>query len=792
MSDLSSIESLPNELISLIIGFLPSADLKDACLVSKAFYRHASDFLWHSVTLEDKWTLHTNDSTRHVFGDRGQGEPDEHDDTPIIEKLYILATNPALAKKVQVLTHRCHLPMPNIFSELPQQHFHSEVLSQDRRLHTILALAIANLVNVHTLRILYGHYNLTRILLGAFLDPRRPQRIHLRKLWLESCSLTNFETCFANAEYVTGLESIRVRRLRAESQDSPERSKMRFLSFRLCRGGHSRRVHNAAGGWLWTTVEHSSEEAPPRWTLPSLDELKANSDNYDKQIWENLPAAQFLCDVADPFEFKPMIPPLNPILFLLEKSAPTLTSLNLDWVLWRQDDLTGEEAALRDIQSLAQLRFPHLRAFQLRNAVVPETGLPEGIYLLEDTFLAFMEAHPRIQCLSWPLERFYSHNKPTPDLQRRTREVVSHLGNTLIDLRLDTYYCINGEKLTDESSLAYDQLERVRRRRFIFEFAPHMFKVEQLKLEGGIARDEKREIVRALHFSPLKKIVLIGVTFPVGNTWGRRGEQLKLLDPGQVTDAIAHLEEEDISSIMAAHKQGRTIHPNFQFTPSYGWKSSPSFLHTMAEHHASTIEELKLCGYNGSPILSHSTPVTNPLLWPLRSFENLRQLVISFWLLTYFENSYRDTEIIQSWMDTRSPSSTALVVMTPPASPTPPPPPPVDPAVMPIYDGPVSRPQEFNRWAVALKTKYTPSALAYRVAADIGPHLSPVAKARPGGVRVRASFCIGTREERRQANDIFDLDIRIGEGDRMIEFIGPREEAERGRFCEKLGARRWF
>jgi hypothetical protein len=91
-----------------------------------------------------------------------------------------------------------------------------------------------------------------------------------------------------------------------------------------------------------------------------------------------------------------------------------------------------------------------------------------------------------------------------------------------------------------------------------------------------------------------------------------------------------------------------------------------------------------------------------------------------------------------------------------------------------------------------LKTRFTPSALAYRVAEDIAPHLSEVAKAQPGGVRVRASFCLGERNESGSANDIFDLDIRIGKHGQVLEFIPPREEVEKSRFSQKLEGRRWF
>jgi hypothetical protein len=900
-----AIESLPDELLQIIFDALKTAELKSAALVSKCFYRHASDHLWHEVALVDKRRIYPAGDEED--GDAGPYDVDDHDDTPVIEKLHILASNPILAAKVQVLTHRCHLPAPNIFSELPNMHFHAENLSQDRRLHTLLWQAVRNLVNVHTLRIIYGHFNLTKILLGAFLSPNRPHRIRLRRLWLESCSLSVLETDSPKTlslDCLTGLESIRIRRLRAETTAAPERSKMQPKDYRLARGGSMKQMHNAAGGWLWSTVDYLEDEHVPRgWDMTWGEQLRAKSAMYvtpryeaskmedsdssvfwngypkapqyvmrripsangsgfgaswdpartykmrrkrghkaglgavlsgnapldkaiiktlllpscpfdasctptmvflltsyptfrfDKFIWEELPEIQAYVDPQMDLSSANMpqqLPVPNPIVMLLGKAASTLTSLNLDWIIWRQAESNNDIPALHDFHLLSQLRFPHLRGFQVRNAVVYESKLPDGVYLLEDTFLDFIEAHPKISCLAWPLDRFYSHAHPSTDVQNRTRRVVAHLANMLFDLRLDCAYSMGGETCTDESRTPREQQERIRRRRFIAEFAPHLCKIEQLKLEGGIPRDEKRELVRALHYSPLKKVVLIGVTFPVGNMWGFRGCDLKALDPTQGSEVAANLEEEDLEGIVAAYRNAIPVPPNFVFEPYYGWRSEAAFLQTLGLHHADTIEELKLCGYNGSPILSHATHTTYHLLQPLRHFDNLRQLVLSYWLLTFFEDSHRDAEIIQSWLDTRSPASTALVVVTPPASPTPPSNPAVDPGMMPQVPFAARRPQQFNRWQVKLKTEFSPSALAYRVAHDIGPHLSSVAKERPGGVRVRASFCLGTREDGRTANDIFDLDMRIGRNDQVLEFIGPREEAETGRCWAKLKSRQWF
>ncbi|CAN9295179.1 unnamed protein product [Alternaria alternata] len=798
---LAYLQSLPSELLQLIVAYLDTPTLKHVALVSQTLNEHATDILWQNVCLVDQWKLHLNEETDLLWGERGRGEPDEHDDTPIVQKLHIFATNPAIASKVQTLSHRCHLPAPNIFNELPRMRFDADNLSQDERLHTLVKLAIPNLINVHTLRIVYGHWRLTNALVAGFLDHGRPQRMPVRKLWLESCCFDKTELFRLLQNSPTGLESIRLRRLGKDMSDRTETQQLQFMEFSLSRGGQYYQMHNGAGGFVGTTIQISHEGLPERWPRSSTQELRDKARAYDAIMWEELSDIRDYVD-ANPVHSEPISPGQfvldlrPPMEWLIANSASTLTSLNLDWIHWRRRNAEPSASSTDAevfLSALSKLRFPHLRAFQIRNAVLELTILPQNVFLLEGPFLEFLEAHPKIQCLGWPMDRIYNHVKPSVDTQNRCRTLVAHLANTLTDLRIDTQYSGPGEPLTAKCSTMEEMQERTRRRKFIDEFAPHMRKVEQIKLEGGIPRDEKRELLRALHWCPIKKIVMIGVSFPAGNTWGAGGQQLAAIDPGQSgSDFVYNLEDEDLAGILAAYRRGFPMPLDFDFEPNYGWPPQAPLLQTIALHHASTVEELKICGYNGCPILSYTTPITNPLLTGLRSFDNLKQLVISFWLMTWYEDSYRDTEIIQSWLDTRSPSSTALTIVTPPASPTHDQP--VDPGQFPNFGNPrvVPRTQNFNRWAVELKTKFTPSALAYRVARDIGPFLSEIAKERKGGVRVRASFCLGVKDERRTASDIFDLDIRIGKGNQVLEFVGPREEGETGRWWTKIEERRWF
>ncbi|KAI5249433.1 hypothetical protein E4T43_00919 [Aureobasidium subglaciale] len=286
-------------------------------------------------------------------------------------------------------------------------------------------------------------------------------------------------------------------------------------------------------------------------------------------------------------------------------------------------------------------------------------------------------------------------------------------------------------------------------------------------MEGGIPRDEKREIIRALRQCPLEKIVMIGVNCPVGNTWGFNGKDIGSLgineDPNDPED-FGSLEEEDSDEIV---RLGTTtpdpVPRNEVFEAEYGWPPAGPFIHTLASYHASTVTELKFCGYRGAPLLWSPTPITNYMLVPLRNFHNLRRLIISLWLHTLWEGEHRDDEILDYWLNTRDASTTALVTTTP---------------------------EEPTGWAKELATKYAPAVIAARIVTFMGPLISEQAKSQHGGMHVRASFCIGSY------GGLFDFDVIIGKDangkDELREWKGPREELHPERRAEKLRNRRWF
>lgn len=527
-----------------------------------------------------------------------------------------------------------------------------------------------------------------------------------------------------------------------------------------------------------------------RETFAALANAHSKSIDEVYKVWEEDARLLFLKRIsAHPMQWDSYrSTPAEIGLSLLQSAASTLTSVTLDWVFLEAKNLLGGLATWQagDFwRDFFNLRFPHLTAFQFRNSCVKDTAPPTGLYLLDISTpilesnaemtgfqfvreelriagLRFMEAHSKLKCLAWPMDAFFSPDRPSKDLAPRVEAVIEDLGRSLVDLRVDALFRSHGEPFTDDIDCS-DIRSRQSRRQFIERFAARMTKVESIKIEGGIPRDERREVVRALHACPLSKLVMIGVTFGVGNTWGEGGNDV---DHGMLLSDSSLPGEAKDTTFLYGSRPPAIVDRSVSFEASYGWPPQQPLVHTVASYHASTIREIKCCGYQGSPILYTPTPITTPLLAGLKHFHNLESLIVSTWLDTIFEAAPRDIEIINYWIDSRSPSSTSLVHV--------------------ITD---EEPEE-GGWKKQLRTKYAPAAIAWEVTRLIGPFLSEKAKARTGGVHVRASICIG------EAGGIFDVDLRIGKGslnsDICLGYQGPREELEEGRRRGKLENRRWF
>ncbi|WPH01707.1 Hypothetical protein R9X50_00455900 [Acrodontium crateriforme] len=848
MPSFQPLQLLPEELFQDILDRLSRDSLKSLSLASRSTYDAVLPLLWKEVSLVDCRNSHSLQN----------GIPDDHDDTPIIKKLLILATNPSVAECVQIVEHRCHLPPPAIFNELPRSTFSSQTLSTDPRTIRLTQAAVRSMRNVHTLRIIFGHPTLNDALLRCFFDKTRERVTPIRKLWLESCRIgAGCDLDIPHSPYglplqldFSGVQSIRFRRLPLRPGKEPRRVPGGYEMVHA-RSQHAWEMQDAVGGTYTTSANTLIAEqtamgpvdgSPPyakqllgspaslltiyklphKWDDDIYEELQVYTTSRENELIESFhiadhqersmlayrgplldPAALTMVDgLPLPPQLLAMqrerIPTSVAAMNMLNCASSSLTSLNLDWILttpvalWCSKDAVSQQRWTSLFVNLFALRFPHLRAFQLRNAVVRDTVLPQGLYLLDhsrpkvrnnradqadDDFtlnerqcqqidlagLEFMEAHLKLQCLAWPMEHFFSEHPPSADITCRVENVIDNLGRSLVDLRVDSIYRGAGE-VQSENVMCSNLNSRERRRRFIERFASKMTILESLKIEGGMPRDERREIIRATHQCPLKKLVVIGVCYPLGNTWGLNGVDLT---DALNRDEIDVLEAEDKDATWQfGLKTPEPVADDFKYRSEFGWPAGAPLLHHIATFHASTIRELKFCGYKGAPILGSETPITRPLLASLKHFHNLESIIMSFWLSTRFEQQARDREVINYWLDSRSPSSTALVRVT-------------------------NEDEELYGWAKELRTKFAPNAIAWRVTSFLGPYLSPQAKQRPGGVSVRGSFCVG------DWGGIFDIDVKIFQtaqalGAVCLSFTGPREELETERRKSKVDSRRWF
>ena len=242
-TSMATFAALPEELRQQITDYLDRTSQKRLALTHLAGWEVATNAIWRDVKLIDTRSNHwVTLEQRQEWPVNGIPGRDEHDDTPIIRKLLILAANPHLAKKVRVLTHRCHLPLPAIFQDLPRVCFENHTLSSDWRTIQLALLAVRNMSNVRVLRLMNGHHNLVSALLNGFYGPTRE---HVPPhLWIESCSLHGFPLRFDRPPetWDNGLQSLRLRRLKMANNFTSTRE-----SFWFSRAGHIDNLHNGTG-----------------------------------------------------------------------------------------------------------------------------------------------------------------------------------------------------------------------------------------------------------------------------------------------------------------------------------------------------------------------------------------------------------------------------------------------------------------------------------------------------------------------------------------------------------------
>jgi len=385
------------------------------------------------------------------------------------------------------------------------------------------------MTRVNTLRLVFGHPKLTEALLRCFFDADRQAENRVKRLWLDNIDIVaGTEQSSTFEKYglplklnFRGVETLRLRRLPLGAVELDDQLKLtRRTQVVYSRGGRAGELSDGLGGNYLTTTnfagaetipgleqaELAGEDSSSSQQLSPLEALMHSAHRFDDAIYENLsreykiPPEVVTANIPShqqrslhtymdrwtapvnqgPEEnraftqlFRTNVPsPAACARLLLTDISTTLTSLNIDWAVTLPSFHFQLESAdfvkwIKWYSDLFSLRFPHLRAFQYRNAVTDHTYLPPGLYLLDHSAsvfkgvhseqrleeeglqldfaidlkpLEFVEAHAdQLQCLAWPMARFFSHEL-NPDISPRVQRVIEKLGRSLVDLRVDEWY----------------------------------------------------------------------------------------------------------------------------------------------------------------------------------------------------------------------------------------------------------------------------------------------------------------------------------------------------------------
>ena len=744
--------------MDIILSQLSSSEQNATSQTSQRLYYATIPHLYRSIELTDYCNNETND---------------EHDDTPMIRMSLLFIQNSFLASQVREVSHRCHLHLPDVWADLTSMTFSNQTFSIDPRTSRLLYRAISTLTRVHTLRIVFGHQTIVQTLLSGFLNRRSPSPSHwpLRRLWIESSCLMDL-SLLKVLTTANSLETFRCRRLTLFNETYADA--LATNDFGLARSrsidSNGGRAGVAAGTYATTFRLQSAKSE-------FLREARNHAMSLEDGIYKRLPTSiQAYCDDEDlpedaiaelsisepstrtPDEMDINQSPNSYVLSLLQESARTLTSINFDWLIGGQSLIRG----------LTEDRpyFPHLKALQIRNAVEDYARLPsyDACCLLSKPMLDFVKRHPNIQCLSWPLECF----TPVSDFNSRYQEIdhetLDHLGRTLKELRVDTSIDTSIELEIGPESESLGK-SRFQRQRFINDIAPKMTALESFKLEGSVGYSQRNQLVGALYQCPLRKLVVIGTCWAVHDSW----ENLAPNDRWRLMHNEQDFREHVGWSNSADHSSGKRLVDGF-YQPETSLQSpgsrpfSTMLLETVALTQASTITELKLCGFIGAPPLSHPAPESRSQLSLLGHFHNLTYLTTAVWVSTFYKGDNYASEIRATWYARHRGIPTALTCINPKV------------------------PEDLTEYAKFVMAEFEPSSLAIKVAQLVGPHLSRRAIESKAGVTVRALYLLQGED----SVDMYEMDVKIGRSREVLSFVGPRGEHDPVREKEKLLNRGWF
>ncbi|KAI9888960.1 MAG: hypothetical protein M1814_006077 [Vezdaea aestivalis] len=799
--------SLPEEIWSQIFTFLDSSDYCQAAKTSRAFYTAVIPLIWQQVDIVDSL-----DDV--IMGDHGHGL------RKVQDLLHTLAIKPSLAAHVRIVTHNCHLDPPDMFASLRdislRGPYYPETYVRETRVLGLLELAIRHMVNVHTVRIIFGHHAIALALIRGFFSDARPRNSPVRKLWLETTCLDRIGELWIDPSgprgvvglNFSGLQSLQLRRLRFTSEDEwieSLRPDEEFWALSTTqRPNATRRFFGTDEDSLVVQaedmrIEGLKEEARPTsilWAGEDESQLESRLVNSDENFWDlwlggqldprqgrsceyvHLPASpstikwvnrrleQIIDTHQNPqtrqalsFDQKP----LDFVIRVLTMAAPTLTSVNLDMIAGIDGRMNGLFKALPD--------FPNLLAFQFRNLLSEETTLKdEKVWLChpEAPALSFLLRHPKVQCLSWPMRHFFPPDSTNEMEGPIVEEMIAHLGRTLKVFRTDD------PLLSVNAAKSFTNTVHSRsRRRFIERLASRMRVAEIVKIEGGEPLTEARELIRALRHCPVRKLVVISWQWPLGEIrdcecalptrFPTESQALIVRPAPALVPPAPPLQPQPDSSTPAPQQPAYPPFVSESDIPHLSWpmyEALPLPLTSIAaSQFSSTLRELKFCGFDSAPDFWMGPAALTRFQDLTRALKHLPHLTL---LHIPFKMICRLIQVDSGYLSAELPSFWASFVS-------------------PVQRGRLPRDMTLHLWKY-----FAPDAMAKRLFEMLGGLLS---KERRAETEVRALLYV---DDEVRPGSLFDFAVGVRADGSMGQFWGPRGERDPEKVKEKIESRAWF
>ena len=708
--------------MEMVLKSLSIPELGRVSRASRHLYNATIPFLYRSVELSDGVNFETGD---------------EHDDTPMLLMLGLLVRNTEVARSVQVLAHRCHLPAPKgLYSHI------TAAVSRDDRTLCLLYRAIANMVNVRTLILSFGHQNIVSALFIGFFGAEKRQH-SIERLFVENCLFGDLSK-IQGLSNPWGLSTVSLKSLDMTSGQAggkPQKVALyREVVHLESRYGTIERPTYQCSRDLLPPIEQSSKalgfEDGIYYSLANLQVPVHTCSIY------SCPGAAYSVRQAD-LNSVPKDPSAS-ILFLLSRSVETPTSLTLDRFMY------GHLLLQKFIHENAN--FPNLRALVFndmsddkdRGYVKGDDGnwiVDESHFLFCEPWLRFLARHRGLRILGWSLQMIIPYSKldiTESDLLKSTRSRLSKELKTLI---------IFDDALTDSSEEEGQYSEWMKRTVFFNKFFfPQMTVLKAFRFVGNAVEEELSWATEQMCKSPLQEFSIVGMTYPYDMRWNDT-------NVGGIDGKL----ERGFGDIR--NRLWWNEFPEELALPFGRRNPDISLIQMLERQYGSTLKTLGIDGYLSAPSLHQPYPEIKLFFQNLCGFTKLSCIKFNFWVLPFINDRQCGPDIHTFWIrehyrKQNFPYEENCACKT------------CKPPILVEY--------------------YDPTFLARRVAEIFGPCLHHEAlSASPEGVKIESLILMPWRwtypARGAQLEDqclVNELTVWIGEGGIVKRYVGPVSKTE--------------